>query len=140
MSRRYFPVIDIEPAVYTAIAKELRKRFPGINVSEEYINTPAKFPYVSIEERDNYTAAKYLDSSSKERFCCVMYEVNVYSDKAGKKKTICREIIGFIDEIFCRKNFVRTVMTRVPNLGNGTIYRLTARYEAVTDGKNSYRK
>lgn len=140
MSRRYFPVIDIEQEIYTEIAKALRKRFPGINVSGEYINAPAKFPYVSIEERDNYTAAKYLDSSPKERFCCVMYEVNVYSDKAGKKKTICREIIGFIDEIFCRKNFVRTVMTSVPNLGNGTIYRLTARYEAVTDGKNSYRK
>lgn len=133
-------MIDIEQEVYTEIAKALRKRFPGICVSGEYINAPAKFPYVSIEERDNYTAAKYLDSSPKERFCCVMYEVNVYSDKAGKKKTICREIIGFIDEIFCRKNFVRTVMTRVPNLGNGTIYRLTARYEAVTDGKNSYRK
>lgn len=140
MSRRYFPVIDIEPTVYTAIAKELRKRFTGINVSEEYIDTPAKFPYVSIEERDNYPTVKHLDSSNAERYATVMYEVNVYSDKAGKKKTVCREIMGVIDKMLYGKNFTRISMSPVPNLGNGTIYRLTARYEAVTDGKNSYRK
>lgn len=140
MSRRYFPVIDIEPTVYTAIAKELRKRFTGINVSEEYTDTPAKFPYVSIEERDNYTAAEYLDSSSKERFCCVMYEVNVYSNKAGRKKTICREIMGVIDEMFYKKNFTRISKSPVPNMENGTIYRLVARYRAETDGTNIYRR
>lgn len=140
MSRRYFPVIDIEPTVYTAIAKELRKRFTGINVSEEYIDTPAKFPYVSIEERDNYPTAKHLDSSNTERYATVMYEVNVYSDKAGKKKTVCREIMGVISEMFHRKNFIRISMSPVPNMENGTIYRLVARYKAETDGKNIYRR
>nr|DAF27263.1 MAG TPA: hypothetical protein [Caudoviricetes sp.]DAP98567.1 MAG TPA: hypothetical protein [Caudoviricetes sp.] len=133
-------MIDIERKVYTPIADALRKRFPGISVSGEYVNAPPKFPYVSIVEQDNHPTVSHLDSSNTERYATVMYEVNVYSDKAGKKKTVCREIMGVIDEMLYGKNFTRISMFPVPNMENGTIYRLTARYEAVTDGKNSYRK
>nr|DAG60716.1 MAG TPA: hypothetical protein [Bacteriophage sp.] len=133
-------MIDIERKIYTPIAETLRKRFPGISVSGEYVNAPPKFPYVSIVEQDNHPTVSHLDSSNTERYATVMYEVNVYSDKAGKKKTVCREIMGVIDEMLYGKNFTRISMFPVPNMENGTIYRLTARYEAVTDGKNSYRK
>lgn len=133
-------MIDIERKVYTPIAETLRKRFPGISVSGEYVNSPAKFPYVSIVEQDNYTTQVRLDSSQKERYATVMYEVNVYSDKAGKKKTVCREIMGVIDEMLYSKNFIRISMSPVPNLENGTIYRLVARYKGETDGENLYRR
>ena len=133
-------MIDIERKIYTPIAETLRKRFPGISVSGEYVNAPPKFPYVSIVEQENHPTVSHLDSSNTERYATVMYEVNVYSDKAGKKKTVCREIMGVIDEMLYGKNFTRISMSPVPNMENGTIYRLTARYEAVTDGKNSYRK
>lgn len=132
-------MIDIEREVYTPIVETLRKRFPGISVSGEYVNSPAKFPYVSIVEQDNYTTKERLDSSQKERYATVMYEVNVYSNKAGKKKTVCREIMGVISEMLYRKNFIRTFMSPVPNLENGTIYRLVARYKAETDGNTMYR-
>jgi hypothetical protein len=132
-------MIDIERKVYTPIAETLRKRFPGISVSGEYVNSPAKFPYVSIVEQDNYTTQARLDSGQKERYATVMYEVNVYSDKAGKKKTVCREIMGVIDEMLYGKNFTRISMSPVPNLENGTIYRLVARYKAETDGNTMYR-
>lgn len=132
-------MIDIERKVYTPIAETLRKRFPGISVSGEYVNSPAKFPYVSIVEQDNYTTQARLDSSQKERYATVMYEVNVYSDKAGKKKTVCREIMGVIDEMLYGKNFTRISMSPVPNMENGTIYRLVARYKAETDGNTMYR-
>lgn len=132
-------MIDIEKLVYTPIAESLRKRFKGITVSGEYVNSPAKFPYVSIVEQDNYTTQSHLDSSGTERYATVMYEVNVYSDKAGKKKTVCREIMGVIDEMLYGKNFTRISMSPVPNLENGTIYRLVARYKAETDGNTMYR-
>lgn len=132
-------MIDIEREVYTPIVKTLRKRFPGISVSGEYVNSPAKFPYVSIVEQDNYPTVEHLDSSNTERYATVMYEVNVYSDKAGKKKTVCREIMGVISGMLHRKNFIRISMSPVPNLENGTIYRLVARYKAETDGKAMYR-
>ena len=133
-------MIDIEREVYTPIAETLRKRFPGISVSGEYTNSPAKFPHVSIVEQDNYTTKERLDSSQKERYATVMYEVNVYSNKAGKKKTVCREIMGVIGEMLYKLNFTRTFMSPVPNLENGTIYRLVARYKAETDGENLYRR
>lgn len=132
-------MIDIERKVYTPIAETLRKRFPGISVSGEYVNSPAKFPYVSIVEQDNYTTKERLDSSQKERYATVMYEVNVYSDKAGKKKTVCREIMDVIDEMLYKLNFTRISMSPVPNMENGTIYRLVARYKAETDGNTMYR-
>lgn len=133
-------MIDIERKVYTPISEALRKRFPGISVSGEYVNSPAKFPYVSIIEQDNYTTQSHLDSSNAERYATVMYEVNVYSDKAGKKKTVCREIMGVIDEMLYKQNFTRISMSPVPNMENGTIYRLVARYRAETDGGTIYRR
>ncbi len=133
-------MIDIEKLVYTPIAESLRKRFKGITVSGEYVNSPAKFPYVSIIEQDNYTTQSHLDSSDMERYATVMYEVNVYSDKAGKKKTVCREIIGVIDEMLYKQNFTRISLSPVPNMENGTIYRLVARYRAETDGGTIYRR
>ena len=133
-------MIDIERQVYTPIAEALRKQFKGITVSGEYVNAPSKFPYVSIIEQDNYTTAAHLGSSDEERFATVMYEVNVYSDKAGSKKSVCREIMGFIDKMLYARNFTRISLSPVPNLENGTIYRLNARYRAETDGKTIYRR
>lgn len=140
MLRRYSPLIDIEAIVFTPIAEALRKQFPGIAVSGEYINAPSKFPYVSISEQDNYTSANRLDSGDNERFATVMYEVNVYSDKAGLKKSVCRGIMEVIDKMLLKKNFTRLSMSPVPNMENATIYRLTARYRAETDGITLYRK
>lgn len=133
-------MIDIERQIYTPIADALRKQFKGISVSGEYVNAPPKFPYVSIVEQDNYTTVSHMDSSSEERFATVMYEVNVYSDKAGSKKSVCREIIGLIDKMFYAQNFTRISLSPVPNLENGTIYRLNARYRAETDGTKIYRR
>lgn len=133
-------MIDIERQIYTPIADALRKQFKGISVSGEYVNAPPKFPYVSIVEQDNYMSANRLDSSDSERFSTVMYEVNVYSDKAGSKKSVCREIMGAVDEMFYKRNFTRISLSPVPNMENGTIYRLVARYRAETDGETIYRK
>ncbi len=133
-------MIDIESEVYTQIAEELRKRFPGILVSGEYVNAPSRFPYVSLIEQDNYTTLRHMDGASREKYATVMYEVNVYSDKAGSKKSVCRAIMGVIDEGMYAKNFTRISLSPVPNMGEGTIYRLTARYRAETDGTNIYRR
>lgn len=133
-------MIDIERQIYTPIADALRKQFKGISVSGEYVNAPPKFPYVSIVEQDNYMSANRLDSSEREKFSTLMYEVNVYSDKAGSKKSVCREIMGAVDEMLYKRNFTRISLSPVPNLENGTIYRLVARYRAETDGETIYRK
>lgn len=87
-------MIDVESQIYTPIVEALRAQFPGILVSGEYVNAPTRFPYVSLVEQDNYTTEAHIDSGDTERFSTLMYEVNVYSDKAGGKKSVCRKSCG----------------------------------------------
>lgn len=133
-------MIDVESIIFTKIAGKLRSKFKGITVGGEYVNAPSKFPYVSVVEQDNYSSTDKLDSSILEKFATVMYEVNVYSNKSGYKKSEAREIMGEIDRMFIGMNFKRLSLNPVPNLENATIYRLTARYRAETDGQTFYRK
>lgn len=131
---------DVEAKVYTPIAVSLRAAFPGISVSGEYVKAPSSFPHVSIVEMDNYTSTNRLDTADKERFSTLMYEVNVYSNKAYGKKSECREIVQAIDDLMYGMNFVRLSLSPVPNMDAATIYRMTARYRAETDGKHFYRR
>lgn len=133
-------MIDIEAALFTELATALRVAFPGVTVAGEYVNAPSKFPFISIVEADNYADERHLDSSGTEGRARLLYEVNVYSNKAGTKKAECRKLLNYIDAMLYQMNFTRISMNPVPNLEDATIYRLTARYEGVTDGETMYRK
>lgn len=130
---------DIEAAVYTQIAQAVRTEFPGSYVTGEYVRTPAKFPHVSLVESDNYISIGHMDTNTGETYSTVMYEVNVYSNKQGGKKSEARAILKLIDGMMYGMNFTRIAMTPVPNLEDSTIYRITARYRAETDGENLFR-
>lgn len=133
-------MIDIELDVFAALANPLREAFPGIYVTGEYVRKPPSFPHVSIEERDNSTTTSYQTSADQEGYATVMYEVNVYSNKTGKKKMECKAILKRVDAIMFALNFTRISCVPVPNMEDATIYRITARYRAVTDGKLIYRR
>lgn len=132
-------MIDVENEIYTPLARALRAEFPGINVSGEYVRAPSKFPHVSIVESDNYMTIRHLDNADDEKYATLMYEINVYSNKSGGKKSEAKAIMGLIDGMMYDLNFTRLAMTPVPNLEDSTIYRITARYRAETDGTNMYR-
>lgn len=70
----------------------------------------------------------------------VMFEVNVYSNKAEGKKTECKTIMNEIDKTLFAMNFKRLALTPVPNMEDATIYRLVARYRVATDGTHFYRR
>lgn len=132
-------MIDIENLIFDPIAKAVRTEYPGSYVTVEYVRAPSKFPHVSIVESDNYMTLQHLDTSDAEKYSTVMYEVNVYSNKASGKKSEARAILKLIDGMMYARNFTRIAMTPVPNLEDATIYRITARYRAETDGTNIYR-
>lgn len=133
-------MIDIEGNIFSDIATALRAEFSGINVTGEYVYAPASFPHVSIEETDNFMPKAYMDSSGKEKFASVTYKISVYSNKSVGKKTECKKILDFIDQMMISKNFRRISKTPVPNEADSSIYRLVATYEAVTDGGTTYYK
>lgn len=133
-------MIDCENEVYTRLAKILREKFPKIDIASEYVKSPSSFPHVSITQSDCYIPTEWQDSSMKENMAIVMFEINVYSNKAEGKKTECKKIIKEINDALYSMNFRRTAMTPVPNMEDATIYRITARFRVATDGKHFYRR
>ena len=129
-------MIDIESKVYTPVAKALRDA--GATVKGVYVNAPSKFPFVSITESDNYSAE--MDTSDTEKFSVIMYEVNVYSNDANRKKTECKKLMSICSDVFYKLNFTRISCLPVPNLEDASIYRMTARFRALTDGNYIYRR
>lgn len=131
-------MIDIEAKIYSPIRTALVNAYSGIFVTSEPTATQAKFPAVSIVQQDNYMSVNKLDNSGAERFATVMFQVDVYSNKASGKKSQCKEIMNVIDTMLYGMNFTRIALTPIP-MENEGYYRLTARYRAETDGKNLYR-
>lgn len=132
-------MIDIDNDVFAAVAVPLREKYGKdtngkykIFVAGEYTSSPASFPAATIEEVDNSVYQK-MRTANIENAASVPYEVNVFSNKIGYKKAEAQEIMSFIDEIMSSLGFTRTMCHPLPNLADATIYRLTARYEAIVD-------
>ena len=134
-------MIDIENALFTRIATALRAQFSGIYVVGEYVNAPSKFPAVYIIEMDNTVNRSGRDSGCIENFADVMYQVDIFSNKNKGKKSECKAIAAFIDEQFAGIGFTRSFLNPVPNMDDGTIYRMTGRWIAtVGKDKTIYRR
>lgn len=125
-------MIDIENDVFDYVAKALRSAHSGIDVKSEYVDMPAKFPHVSIVEADNRILQR-MRTDAIENAASVMYEVNIYSNKASMKKSEAKAISETVDTLFTGIGFTRTFRQQVPNLKDATIYRIVCRYEAVVD-------
>ncbi len=129
---------DCENEVYTRVATVLREKFPGINLAGEYVKAPSAFPHVSIVQSDTVTV--YMKTTDTRQYDRLLFEINIYSNKATGKKTECKAIAKEIDRIMFSMNFRRMSMTPVPNMENESIYRIVARYRVTTDGKYFYRR
>ena len=118
--------------MFTTVAEALRTAFPGIYCTGEYVPAPPRFPAVSIVEADN-RVVENMRTRRIENASAVMYEVNIYSNKASGKKTEAKAIAATLDEVFASIGFTRTLRNQVPNLNDATIYRIVCRYEAIVD-------
>ena len=134
-------MIDIESTVFNRVATKVQEVFPDIFMTGEYVNSPASFPAASLVEMDNSTRIETIDSGSNENHANVMYEVNVYSNKAVGKKSECKKIIALIDEEMLAMGFSRVTLTPVPNEYDSTIYRMVGRYRATVSSTHEiYRR
>ena len=124
-------MIDIESAVFNAVATKVREAYPDAYMVGEYVMSPPYFPTVSLIEMDNATHTETIDSGSNENHANVMYEVNVYSNKTTGKKSECKKILTLIDAEMLLMGFSRVTLTPVPNEYDSTIYRMVARYRAT---------
>lgn len=131
-------MIDIESAVFAAVAGVLREKHSNILVAGEYTDMPARFPAVTIVEIDNSvlqqmtTYAPHIENATS-----VAYEVNVYTNTQGYKKLEAKDIMQTVDGEFAKLGFTRTMCNPISNLQDAKIFRMVARYEGVVD--TSYR-
>lgn len=124
-------MIDCENLLFTTVATKLRAAFPGIYVTGEYVRAPARFPCVSIEERDNSAWRNSRTNECYENHAAVMYEINVYSNKQSGKKQECKAIAACADEAMQHMGFTRTMLSPIQNLADATIFRMTGRYSGI---------
>ena len=131
-------MIDIESFLFSRIAGVLRTSYEGIFVSGEYVDSPAKFPSVTIVESDNSVLQKMMTiAPNLENAVSLMYEVNVYTNSVGYKKSEAKDIMETIDNEFSKMGFTRTMCNPVSNLQDATIYRIVARYEGIAYPEHS---
>lgn len=132
-------MIDIENDVFDTVAAELRSKHAGIFVAGEFVDSPAKFPAVTIVEADNRIFER-MRTRRIENAVRVMYEVQIFSNKASGKKAEAKSIADTADGVFASLGFTRTMRSQVANLKDATIYRIVCRYEAVVgeNGKNKF--
>lgn len=132
-------MIDIENDVFNAVATALREEYTGITVVGEYVETPARFPAVTLVEADNRVARSWRTCEKMENAVNVMYELNVYSNKSSGKKAEAKKIVSTADEVMASLGFMRDFREQVPNLKDSTIYRIVCRYSGMVipndDGK-----
>ena len=124
-------MIDIEPVVFDRIARLLIQKYQGITVSDKYESVIASLPYVSIEEKDNYTHQKTQTEKAIENHANILYEVNVYTN-GNNAKALCKSISSDIDEAMQSIYFTRTMTSQTPNIDRN-IYRVTMRYTGVVN-------
>lgn len=129
-------MIDIETEVFNILTAQVRKKYPKIFITGEYVKSPPSFPCVSLVETDNQIYRSTSSTDYIENHAQILYELNVYSNKTRGKKAECKDIISLIDEQMGRLGFTRTIMTPVPNENDATIYRMVARYRAIVSKEN----
>ena len=125
-------MIDLESDIFSYVANALREEFPGVFVSGEYVETPARFPAVTIVEADNRVLTR-MRTENIENAASSMFEINIYSNRASGKKAEAKAIANAADEKMASIGYTRTFREQIPNLKDATIYRIVCRYEAVID-------
>lgn len=126
-------MIDVESFLFNQIAGILRFQY-NVYVSGEYVDSPAKFPAVTIVEINNGLYQKMRTAAPNlENAVSLTYEVNVYTNSIGYKKSEAKKILETIDNEFSNMGFTRTMCNPVSNLQDATIYRIVARYEGIAD-------
>lgn len=122
-------MIDYSNEIFNAVAKDLRFVYPGIQVVGEYVEVPAQFPTVTLDEIQNTPV--HLDSAATNKYARVTYRVQVYSNAVSGKRTQARQIYGTLDQTLMGMGMFARTYTTTPAIYNSEVYCITATYEAV---------
>lgn len=121
-------MIDKSNEIFNTAAKDLRSLYTGVQVVGEYVETPAKFPTVTIDEIQNVPV--HLDSASVNKYAKIVYRSQVFCNGEGKRKR-AREIFDSLDQTLMGMGLIMKTYTTTPTIYNSEVYCITATHEGV---------
>ena len=121
-------MIEYSSEVFNAVAVHLRSLHPGIQVVGEYVESPAQFPTVTLDEIQNLP--EHLDSAATNKYARVVYRSQIFCNGEGKRQK-ARAIYDSLDQILMGVGLFAKTYTTTPAIYNSEIYCITATYEGV---------
>ena len=121
-------MIDISNEIFDTVAKDLRSLYSGITVVGEYVDMPAKFPTVTLDEISNVPT--HLDSATINKYTKVIYRSQIFMNGNGKRKK-AREIFDSLDRKLMSLGLTMKTYTTTPAIYNSEVYCITATHEGV---------
>lgn len=112
-----------------AVAKSLRSLYTDVKVVGEYVDSPAVFPTVTIDEISNVPA--HLDSAVRNKYARVIYRVQVFCNTESGKRQQARRIYDTVDQTLMDLGFYAKTYSTTPAIYNAEIYCITATFEGV---------
>lgn len=121
-------MLDFSNEIFNTVAKDLRSLYPKITVVGEYVESPAKFPIVTLDEISNVPT--HLDSATLNKYAKVIYRSQVFVNGDGKRKR-AREIFDSLDKKLMSLGLIMRTYTTTPAIYNSEVYCITATHEGV---------
>lgn len=122
-------MIDFSNEIFNNVAMNLRSLYTGVQVVGEYVETPAKFPTVTLDETQNTPV--HLDSATENKYARVVYRCQVFCNTESGKRQQAREIFKSLDSMMMNMGLFMKTYTTVPAIYNSEVYSITATYEGV---------
>lgn len=127
-------MIDYSNEIFNTVAQDLRSLYTGIQIKGEYVDSPSKFPTVTIDEISNVPV--HLDSANTSKYTKVIYRSQVFSNAESGKRAEARKIYDSLDKKLMELGLFAKTYTTTPSVYNSEVYCITATHEGVigTDG------
>ena len=121
-------MIDYSTEIFNIVATDLRSQYDGIQVIGEFVETPARFPTVTLDEIQNIP--EHLDSAVTNKYARVVYRSQIFCNAEGKRSQ-ARKIFDSLDKILMGMGLYVKTYTTPPAVYNSEIYCITATHEGV---------
>ena len=123
-------MIDIQHLMFDTISRGIEAIDPAICVTDVYNEQNAKFPCITVEQKNSVPYRRMNTADSAENYATVTFQVTAYSDRMDTAKMECLDLLKMVDTIIQGKGFRRTHLSEAFNISR-TIFRRYARYEAI---------
>ena len=121
-------MINFSNEVFNTAATNLRSLYSDIQVVGEYVETPAQFPTVTLDEISNVPV--HMDSAATNKYARVIYRSQIFCNGVGKRQR-ARDIYDSLDRILMGVGLVAKTYSTTPAIYNSEIYCITATHEGV---------